>query len=56
MGIAHEALPPFSSRQKRHLSAYYRIKFKLIMMMKMMNIMMIMVIIFMILMMKITKN
>ena len=32
---------PFFSRQKRHLSAYYGIKFQLKMMMKIMNMMMI---------------
>ena len=63
MGIAQIGLTPpprratgnvvlFSGRQKRHFSAYYRIKFQLIMMMKIM----IMMIILMIMMMKRAKN
>ena len=43
-------------RQKEHLSAYFRIKFKLITTMKMVITMMIMVIILMIMVMKITKH
>ena len=47
---------PFSGRQKQHFSAYYIIKFKLIMTIKMMIAMMIMVIILIIMVMKNTKN
>ena len=47
---------PFFGRQKRHLSAYYRIKFQLIMMVKIMNMMMKIVIIMMPVMMTMTKN
>ena len=43
-------------RQKQHLSAYFRIKFKLIKTMKIVITMMIMVIILMIMVMKNTKN
>ena len=47
---------PFSGRQKRHFSAYCRIKFKLIMIRIMRIAMMIMVIIWMIIVMKFTKH
>ena len=44
------------SAVKRHLSAYYRIKFQLIMIKKINNMIMIMVIILMLVMMTMTKN
>ena len=47
---------PFSGRQKRHLSAYYRIKFKLILIIKMVISVMKIVIILMIMVMKMTKK
>ena len=47
---------PFSGRQKRHFSAYRRIKFKLILIMKMMISVMKMVIVLMIMVMKMTKK
>ena len=47
---------PFSGRQKRHFSAYYRIKLKLILIIKMINSVMKIIIFLMIMVMKITKN
>ena len=47
---------PFSGRQKRHFSAYYRIKLKLILIIKMMISVMKIVIFLMIMVMKMTKN
>ena len=50
------AMWSFFGRQKRHLSAYYQIKFQLISIMKMINMMMILVIVVMLMMMTMTKN
>ena len=47
---------PFSGRQKRHFSAYYRIKLKSILIIKMMISVMKIVIFLMIMVMKMTKN
>ena len=47
---------PFSSRQKRHFSAYYRIKLKSILIIKMIISVMKIVIFLMIMVMKMTKN
>ena len=48
--------PAFSGRQKRHFNVYYRIKFKLILIMKMMISVMKIVIILMSMVMKMTKK
>ena len=47
---------PFSGRQKRHFSAYYRIKLKSILIIKMIISVMKIVIFLMIMVMKMTKN
>ena len=47
---------PFSGRQKRHFSEYYKIRFKFILIMKMMISVMKIVILLMIMVMNMTKN